>query len=75
MKHPLFARYQRAADLVWPRLMGGCRVQRRTQEAIRRTQEAIGWAFRIEACRGFRFPPFAAFSPLGPRVRGVARKA
>jgi hypothetical protein len=48
--------------------MGGCRVQRRTQEAI-------GRAFRIEACRGFRFPPFAAFSPVGPRVRGVARKA
>ena len=67
-RDPLFARYQQAADLVWPHLMGGCRVQRQTQEAI--AQE-----FSIEACRGFRFPPFAAFSPVGPRVLGVARKA
>lgn len=67
-KDPLFARYQQAADLVWPHLMGGCRVQRQTQEAIAR-------AFSIEACRGFRFPAFAAFSPVGPRVLGVARKA
>jgi ubiquinone/menaquinone biosynthesis C-methylase UbiE len=67
-KDPLFARYQQAADLVWPHLMGGCRVQRQTQEAIAQ-------AFSIEACRGFRFPAFAAFSPVGPRVLGVARKA
>jgi hypothetical protein len=64
----IFARYQQAADLIWPRLMGGCHVRRRTQSAIRRV-------FTIERCRGFRFPPSAAFSPVAPRIIGVARKA
>jgi SAM-dependent methyltransferase len=63
----VFARYQRAADVVWPRLMGGCHVERRTQSAIAR-------AFTIERCRGFRFPPAAAFSPVAPRIIGVARR-
>jgi hypothetical protein len=58
----------RAADLIWPRLMGGCHVERRTRPAI-------GRAFTIERCRGFRFPPSAAFSPVAPRIIGVARKA
>ena len=62
-----FARFQQAADLVWPRLMGGCHVQRQTRAAISR-------AFTIEACRGFRFPPSAALSPAGPRILGTARK-
>jgi SAM-dependent methyltransferase len=62
-----FARYQQAADLIWPRLMGGCHVERRTQPAI-------GRVFTIERCRGFRFPPSAAFSPVAPRIIGVARK-
>src|SRR5262249_58180212 len=31
-----FARFQQAADLVWPRLMGGCHVRRQTQAAIGR---------------------------------------
>ena len=64
----IFASYQRAADLIWPRLMGGCHVERRTQPAIARV-------FTIERCRGFRFPPSAAFSPVAPRIIGVARKA
>jgi len=64
----IFARYQRAADLIWPRLMGGCHVERRTQSAI-------GGVFTLERCRGFRFPPSAAFSPVAPRIIGVARKA
>ena len=64
----IFSRYQRAADLIWPRLMGGCQVGRRTQRAI-------GRVFTIERCRGFRFPPSAAFSPVAPRIIGVARKA
>src|SRR5689334_7617438 len=45
----IFACYQRAADLIWPRLMGGCHVERRTQSAI-------GRVFTLERCRGFRFP-------------------
>ena len=64
----MFARYQKAADLIWPHLMGGC-------HADRRTQAAIGQVFTIEGCRGFRFPPAAAFSPVAPRIFGVARKA
>lgn len=63
----VFARYQEAADLIWPRLMGGCHVERRTQAAI-------GQVFTIEGCRGFRFPPAAVFSPVAPRIIGVARK-
>ena len=64
----VFARYQKAADLIWPRLMGGCHVDRRTLAAI-------GQAFTIGQCRGFRFPASATFSPVAPRIIGVARKA
>ena len=30
--------------------------------------------FTLERCRGFRFPPSAAFSPVAPRIIGSARK-
>jgi ubiquinone/menaquinone biosynthesis C-methylase UbiE len=62
-----FTRFQQAADLVWPHLMGGCHVQRQTRAAI-------GRMFTIEACRGFRFPASAALSPVAPRILGTARK-
>ena len=68
VKNPLFARYQRAADLIWPRQMGGC-------HADRQTQAAIGQVFTLGESRGFRFPPAAAFSPVAPRIIGVASKA
>ena len=64
----VFARYQKAADFIWPHLMGGCHVDRRTLAAI-------GQVFTISDCRGFRFPPSATFSPVAPRIIGVARKA
>jgi len=67
-RDPVFARFQQAADLVWPHLMGGCHVQRQTRAAI-------GRVFTIETCRGFRFPRSAALSPVAPRILGVARKA
>jgi ubiquinone/menaquinone biosynthesis C-methylase UbiE len=67
-RDPLFAGFQRAADLAWPRLMGGCHVQRDTLAAI-------GEVFTVESCRGFRFPPSAALSPAAPRILGTARKA
>ncbi len=66
-RDPIFAAAQEAADLLWPRLMGGCHVQRQTQAAI-------GQVFTIESCRGFRFPPSAFLSPAAPRILGVARK-
>src|SRR5215469_14219169 len=64
----LFAGFQQAADLVWPRLMGGCHVQRQTRAAIEQV-------FTIETCRGFRFPPDAFTWPVAPRILGIARKA
>jgi ubiquinone/menaquinone biosynthesis C-methylase UbiE len=67
-RDPLFARFQQAADMVWPHLMGGCHVHRQTRAAI-------GRVFTIERCRGFRFPPSAVLSPVAPRILGVARKA
>jgi len=65
---PMFAGLQEAADLVWPHLMGGCHVRRDTRAAI-------GDFFTVEQCRGFRFPAGAVFSPVAPRILGVARKA
>jgi ubiquinone/menaquinone biosynthesis C-methylase UbiE len=64
----LFASYQRAVDLVWPRLMGGCHAQRQTQAAIEQV-------FTIETVRGFRFPRDAYLWPVMPRILGIARKA
>ena len=66
-RDPLFAGFQLAADLVWPRLMGGCRPRRDTLAAISRV-------FTIESCRGFRFPPSAFLYPVAPRILGIARK-
>ena len=62
-----FARYQDAVDLLWPRLMGGCRTGRETLAAIERG------GFRIERLRGFGFPPGARAYPVAPRILGAAR--
>jgi|SRR5215469_13820241 len=66
-RDPAFARLQQVSDLIWPHLMGGCHVQRQTRAAISEV-------FIVQACRGFRFPASAAFSPVAPRIIGVARK-
>jgi len=63
----LFAAWQQAADLAWPRLMGGCHVQRQTRATIEQF-------FTITRCRGFRFPPSAFLWPVAPRILGTARK-
>jgi ubiquinone/menaquinone biosynthesis C-methylase UbiE len=63
----VFGQAQDAADLVWPRLMGGCHCNRDTLAAIRDV-------FTVESVRGFRFPhQTAAFSPVAPRILGSAR--
>jgi len=67
-RDPLFAGFQRAADLVWPHLMGGCHVQRDPLSSIREL-------FTVESCRGFRFPVFSVLWPPVPRILGTARKA
>ena len=64
-----FARYQDAVATVWPRLMGGCRPNLDTLAAI----EEGG--FRVEVCRGFRFPDNARAYAVAPRILGVARVA
>jgi ubiquinone/menaquinone biosynthesis C-methylase UbiE len=66
-RRPRFARYQDAAAIAWPRLMGGCEPNRDTLAAIERS------GFRIERCRGFGFPPHARAYPVMPRVLGLAR--
>ena len=48
------ARSQDAADLVWPRLMGGCHPNRDTLAAIERA------GFRVERCRGLQLPALGA---------------
>jgi ubiquinone/menaquinone biosynthesis C-methylase UbiE len=64
-----FGRYQDAAAVVWPRVMGGCMPNRDTLAAIERA------GFRVERCRGFGFPANARAYPVAPRVLGVARPA
>jgi ubiquinone/menaquinone biosynthesis C-methylase UbiE len=62
-----FARYQDAAALVWPRLMGGCKPNLDTLATIERA------GFRVQRCRGFGFPDHARAYPVLPRILGSAR--
>ncbi|MDP8968997.1 MAG: methyltransferase domain-containing protein [Actinomycetota bacterium] len=65
---PGLARVQRAADLVWPRLAGGCHAGRDTLAAIERA------GFEIEGVERFRFPPTRVPLPTSPHVLGRARR-
>ncbi|MBA3422810.1 MAG: class I SAM-dependent methyltransferase [Thermoleophilaceae bacterium] len=64
-----FARFQRAADVVWPCIAGGCHTHRDTPRAIE------GAGFEIETCRRFSFAPCSALAPIKPHVLGRARRA
>lgn len=66
---PGCARLQRAADVVWPRVAGGCHTHRDTPRAIERA------GFAIEACRRFPFRPCSLLAPIEPHVLGRARRA
>ena len=66
---PGFARLQRAADLVWPHLAGGCHTHRDTPRAIERA------GFAIESCRRFPFRLCSFLAPIEPHVLGRARRA
>lgn len=59
---------QDAADLLWPRLMGGCHPNRDTRVAIERA------GYQIVACRDLIYPPSARLSPVAPRILGIARR-
>jgi SAM-dependent methyltransferase len=63
----LRGRSQDLANLLWPRLMGGCHPNRDTRAAIERA------GYQIVTCRSLIFPPTARFSPVGPRILGIAR--
>jgi ubiquinone/menaquinone biosynthesis C-methylase UbiE len=65
---PHLARGQRAFDLVWPRVAGGCHAGRDTPCAI---AEA---GFAIETCERFTFRPCLLAAPLSPYVIGSARR-
>ncbi|PXY22936.1 hypothetical protein BAY60_21630 [Prauserella muralis] len=62
-------RWQDLADVVWPRLMGGCHPNRDALAALREA----GW--QPVRRRELTFPPGARVSVVAPRVLGVARVA
>jgi SAM-dependent methyltransferase len=59
---PGLARVQRAVDLLWPRIAGGCHTARDSLAAI----EQAG--FSVRSCRAFRFMA----GPTAPHVLGLA---
>jgi ubiquinone/menaquinone biosynthesis C-methylase UbiE len=66
-RDPRYARFQRIAGHVTPRLAGGCHPDRDTGRAI----EHAG--FTIERCRRFDFRTSLLDLPVAPRILGVAR--
>ena len=62
------ARFQRAIDVVWPRVSGGCHADRDTLAAIR------GAGFDVDKARRFTFRPSLLVTPTMPHVVGVARR-
>jgi ubiquinone/menaquinone biosynthesis C-methylase UbiE len=66
-RDPRYARFQRIAGHVTPRLAGGCHPDRDTGRAI----EQAG--FTIERCRRFDFRTSLLDLPVAPRILGVAR--
>jgi len=65
---PGFARFQRAIDVIWPHVGGGCHTSRDTQSAIERA------GFEVLTSRRFRFIPCWLAGPVAPHVVGVARR-
>lgn len=65
-RSPGKARMQRAADLLWPLLAGGCHLSRSTDRWI---AEA---GFSIRAQRHFAFPEHLRLNPASPHVIGIA---
>ncbi len=63
------ARRQRALDVVWPHLAGGCHAGRDTVRAI----AAAG--FVVETCDRFTFRPCLLAAPISPYALGRARRA
>jgi ubiquinone/menaquinone biosynthesis C-methylase UbiE len=66
---PGLARWQRALDVVWPRIAGGCHASRDTARAI------ADAGFTIEICDRFTFRPCILAAPTSPYILGRARRA
>lgn len=65
---PVAATLQRLADAtLWPRVAGGCHVNRDTRAAIERA------GFRLDWCERFTFSPGPPLPPL-PHILGAARR-
>ena len=62
------ARTQRALDLVWPIVGGGCHASRDTLAAITTA------GFQVTSLRRFRFPDGRLSSPTSPHILGAARR-
>jgi len=67
-EHSGFARFQQAADGLWPRLAGGCHTARDSERAI------VDAGFRIERSRRLTFRPCSVIAPIAPHVLGRARR-
>lgn len=65
---PRFASAQRAIDVVWPRLGGGCHASRDTLRAIADAD------FAIEHVRHFAFRPCWLGAVTSPHILGLARR-
>jgi ubiquinone/menaquinone biosynthesis C-methylase UbiE len=65
---PALARAQRAADLIWPLLFGGCHTSRDTLTAI----TAAG--FQLTSTQRFRFPDSGPPTPASPHVLATAHR-
>lgn len=65
---PAFAAFQRAVDVVWPHVAGGCHAHRDTVGAIE------GAGFAVERVRGFRFNVSVVSAATAPHVIGAARR-
>lgn len=64
---PRTARLQRAVDVVWPHVAGGCHTARDTPTTIRSA------GFDVVAERHFEFRPSFVAAPVAPHVIGRAR--
>jgi ubiquinone/menaquinone biosynthesis C-methylase UbiE len=65
---PVRRAVQNVVNVVWPRLMGGCNLNRDTLASIERS------GFTVERSRSFLFPPGARVSVVASKILGVARK-
>ena len=59
---------QRALDVLWPHVAGGCHTSRDIATAI------ADAAFEMEECRRFKFRPSIFAAPVAPHIIGVARR-